>query len=400
MAIGTVDAAETARAGTIGTTPGTYTSYAFAGSPKLTDVTWSTDVLTDPGLTSQVFWSHQFDFDKGNGAYIGLQSNGGSSRTFLFSVWDVSRAVAGSAGSHCQSFDGEGTGQSCRMSLAWTAGHTYTFTVASEGGGWFGATVRDTTAGTSFELGSILTPATAISPRGMVDRTEYFEWNDSRATCYDQPFSAARFGLPTANGGTVTAKVSATSANDNACAPMTRTDSVIGGTVQNLAVGNSVRGRVIGLSGTCLDSRGRVSGGVGDGSGGFGDGSGGFGDGSGGVGDGTTAGLSTCTGNVEQAWVRSADGTLRLRSDYCLAESGTAAASAVVVRDCAGTGTGGTVTDASKLWMYDTTTHALVNKASGLCLDVPGSQSSDGTPLIVYACTGNANQRWTLPAIT
>ncbi|MGW2842107.1 ricin-type beta-trefoil lectin domain protein [Streptomyces sp. NPDC001493] len=285
----------------------------------------------------------------------------------------MSQARTGSTGSYCQSFGGEGAGQSCRMSLAWTAGHTYTFTVASEGGGWFGATVRDTTAGTSFKLGSILTPATAISTSGMVDWTEFFEWNDSRATCYDQPFSDARFGLPTANGGTVTAKVSRTSDNGNACASMTRTDSVTGGTVQNLAVGNSVRGAVTGLAGKCLDSRG-------------------------GVGDGTAADLSSCTGGVNQAWVRSSDGTLRLRSDYCLTAGGTVSASAVLVRDCAGTGTGGAVTGRSKLWTYDATTHALVNKASGLCLDVPGSRSADGTALIVYVCTGNTNQQWTPPA--
>lgn len=362
-----------AQAATIGTTPGTYTNYAFSGSPTLTDVTWSTTVQTDPGFSSQVFWSHQFGFDVGNGAYIGMQSNGGSSRVFLFSVWDATEATAGSTGTWCQTFGGEGTGESCRMNLNWTAGHTYTFTVAAEGSGWFGATVKDTTAGTSYKLGSVKTPATAIATTGMVDWTEYFEWNDPRATCYDQPFSAARFGLPTGNGGTVTATVSGTSNNGNACASMTRTDTVAGATVQNLAIGNSVRGAVTGLASKCVDAYGGVS-------------------------DGTAADLYDCSGGVNQAWVRAADGTLRLRSNYCLAAGGTTANSAVLVRDCAGTGTGGAVTDASKLWTYNTTTKAMVNQASGLCLDVPGSNSANGTALIVYTCTGNPNQQWTLPA--
>ncbi|MET8517022.1 DUF3472 domain-containing protein [Streptomyces sp. NPDC005077] len=119
----------------IGTTPGTYTNYSFSGAPVLTEVTWSTTVLHDPGYTANVFWSHQFGFNQGNGAYLGMQSNGGSSRVLLFSVWDVSEATAGSTGSWCQSFGGEGEGMSCRMNLDWTAGHTYSFKVAAEGGG-------------------------------------------------------------------------------------------------------------------------------------------------------------------------------------------------------------------------------------------------------------------------
>ncbi|WP_326626556.1 ricin-type beta-trefoil lectin domain protein [Streptomyces sp. NBC_01761] len=357
----------------VGTTPGTYTNYSFSGAPVLTEVTWSTTVLHDPGYTANVFWSHQFGFNQGNGAYLGMQSNGGSSRVLLFSVWDVSEATAGSTGSWCQSFGGEGEGMSCRMNLDWTAGHTYTFKVAAEGGGWFGATVADTTAGTSYKLGSIKTPATAISPSGMVDWTEYFEWNDPRATCYDQPFSDARFGLPKGNGGTVTATVSSTSNSGNACAPMTRTDTVSGGTVQNLAIGNSVRGPVTGLAGKCLDA-------------------------SGGVSDGTVADLYGCSGNDNQAWVKAADGTLRLPSDYCLTAAGTGNGAAVLVRDCAGTGAGGAVTDAGKQWTYNTSTHALVNKASGRCLDVPGSDSTSGTALDLWDCHGGANQQWTVPA--
>ncbi len=358
----------------IGTTPGTYTNYSFSGTPTLTDVTWSTTVLHDPGHTANVFWSHQFGFNVGDGAYVGMQTNGGSSRTFLFSVWGVTQATVGSSGSWCQDFGGEGTGMSCRMNQEWTAGHTYTYTVAAEGGGWFGATVKDTTTGTSFKLGSILTPATAIATGGMVDWTEYFESNDTRATCYDQPFSDARFGLPTANGGTVTASVSGTSNNGNACASMTRTDVVSGGTVQNLATGNSVRGPITGLGSKCVDPYAGIS-------------------------DGTSADLYQCSGNANQAFVRGADGSLRLPSNYCLTASGTTAGSAVKVNDCAGTGTGGAVTTTTKLWTYSASTHELVNRASNLCLEVPGSVATDGTLLALGTCTGAANQQWTVPAI-
>ncbi|WNI21934.1 ricin-type beta-trefoil lectin domain protein [Streptomyces sp. ITFR-16] len=361
------------QAADIGTTPGTYTNYSFSGAPRLTEVTWSTTVLHDPGYRANVFWSHQFGFDQGNGAYIGMQSNGGSKRTLLFSVWDVSEAEAGSAGSWCQDFGGEGEGMSCRLNLDWTAGHRYTFRVAAEGEGWFGATVTDTATGTAYRLGRIKTPATAISPSGMVDWTEYFEWNDPRATCYDQPFSDARFGVPTGNGGTVTGAVAATSNSGNACASMTRTDVAADATVQNLAVGNSVRGAVTGLADKCLDA-------------------------SGGVADGTTADLYSCSGGANQAWVRAADGTLRLPSDYCLAAEGTGNGAAVRVRDCAGPGAGGAVTDPARQWTYDSSAHALVNKASGRCLDVPGGATANGTALDLWDCHGGTNQRWNVPA--
>ncbi|WP_406283257.1 ricin-type beta-trefoil lectin domain protein [Streptomyces sp. NBC_00209] len=350
----------------IGTTPGTYTRYSFAGEPKLTEVTWSTTVLHDPGYRANVFWSHQFGFDKGNGAYVGMQSNGGSKRTLLFSVWDVSEAKPGSAGSWCQGFGGEGEGMSCRLHLDWTAGHRYTFRIAAEGDGWFGATVTDTATSTAYRLGSIKTPATVISPTGMVDWTEYFEWNDSRATCYDQPFSDARFGVPTGNGGKVTGAVASTTNNGNACAPMTRTDTAKRATVQNLGVGNSVRGAVEGPGGRCLTSEDGVK-------------------------DGAVAGLRACKNAKNQSWVRAADGSLRLPSDYCLSTEG----ALVGVKDCAGTGAGGAVTDAARQWTYDDSAYTLVNKASGQCLSAYGK----GKELRLQDCeAGSADQRWSVPA--
>ncbi len=39
---------------------------------------------------------------------------------------------------------------------------------------------------------------------------------------------------------------------------------------------------------------------------------------------------------------------------------------------------------------------ALVNPASGLCLDIPGG-GPDGVQLDIQACTGGSNQKWTLP---
>jgi hypothetical protein len=40
----------------------------------------------------------------------------------------------------------------------------------------------------------------------------------------------------------------------------------------------------------------------------------------------------------------------------------------------------------------------LRNGRSGTCLDVPASNSADGTQVSIYACNNGANQRWTLAA--
>ncbi|WP_261965178.1 ricin-type beta-trefoil lectin domain protein [Dactylosporangium matsuzakiense] len=41
---------------------------------------------------------------------------------------------------------------------------------------------------------------------------------------------------------------------------------------------------------------------------------------------------------------------------------------------------------------------ALVGAASGRCLDVPGSNTTNGTQPIIWDCSGNANQQWTYTA--
>jgi hypothetical protein len=35
---------------------------------------------------------------------------------------------------------------------------------------------------------------------------------------------------------------------------------------------------------------------------------------------------------------------------------------------------------------------------AGRCLDASGGSSADGTPVIMWACSGSANQKWTLNA--
>jgi hypothetical protein len=126
-----------------------------------------------------------------------------ASRIPLWGTGRLGRIVAGagSAGSWCQDFGGGGPGRAAGSTCRGRPG-TRTPTRWHEGGGWSGATVNDTTTGTSFKLGGILTPATGVNTAGTVDRVEYYEWSTPRATCLQQRYSAATFGLPV--GTTVT----------------------------------------------------------------------------------------------------------------------------------------------------------------------------------------------------
>ncbi|MFB6777835.1 DUF3472 domain-containing protein [Streptomyces sp. NPDC056352] len=367
-----------------GDTPGTYTHYTFpAGTPDLSSVTWSTTVTVDPGFTSHTFWSHQFGFNQGNGGYIGMQDNGGEDQLFLFSVWDVTQAKPGSKGSWCQDFGGEGTGYSCRMNVPWKAGHTYTFNVASEGGGWFGATVEDTTAHTSFKLGSILTPATGIKTAGMVDWVEYYEWSMTRSTCVQQPYSAAAFGLPkatTLNNTQVTGTATRPE-NNGDCANVTSTIGPDGGE-QVLGIGNSTRDAVTDRAGNCLDVEGvdhaqlewaEDADLAAD--------------------ENRAAVVETCHRRTDQGWVHGADRTLRLVNNFCLTAAPEAAGNdkkvPVTITTCAGTP--GPLTT----WTYGAQ-GSIVNDATGQCLYAPGGNET-GHRVELRDCTGRADQQWTAP---
>ncbi|MEU8267043.1 pectate lyase [Sphaerisporangium sp. NPDC049002] len=45
-------------------------------------------------------------------------------------------------------------------------------------------------------------------------------------------------------------------------------------------------------------------------------------------------------------------------------------------------------------------TYSLVNAGSGLCLDVPGGSTADGTQLVQYGCNSAANQSWTVTSVS
>lgn len=162
-------------------------------------ISYETTIEVYPGDSANLYWANQFTFtgDNPSGGYTGLQSNGSlDTNRFLFSLWDTTEARAGSEGSKCQPFGGEGEGMQCFYHHNWREGDRYQFTVTSESDGWFKTHVTNLDEpSTNFTIGSIRSAnhSNQISPHSMVSWTEYFEYD---STCTNQPYARAFFKNP------------------------------------------------------------------------------------------------------------------------------------------------------------------------------------------------------------
>ncbi len=106
-----------------------------------------------------------------------------------------------------------------------------------------------------------------------------------------------------------------------------------------------------------------------------------------------------CNGTGSQVWTMAKDGTVRARGE-CLTEAGTKARSRVVLARCTGA--------ASQQWQIQTGSNsvasprgnfgpALMNAASGRCLDDPGG-ARDGVLVVITGCFYGASDTWLTPA--
>ena len=96
----------------------------------------------------------------------------------------------------------------------------------------------------------------------------------------------------------------------------------------------------------------------------------------------------TCNGTNAQQWTVESNNTLEVLGG-CLdvAGAGTANGTLVDYYPCNGTG--------AQSWVHESNGE-LVNTNSGKCLDDTGYGGS-GTQAQIWDCTGNSNQKWTLP---
>ena len=174
---------------------GTYTDWRWPrASAGYGSFEWELTPRTDPSPDGY-FWSHQFWLVGGEAGYLGLQTLGSEpkGKIAIFSIWNA-RAADGPA--FVSRFDGEGAGWSVRIPFAWHVDGTYALRVTAAGAGRWEAFVDDRL------IGGIEVPARW---RGLRDASVMWteRYSGPTATCADLALSVARFGVPTADGGTI-----------------------------------------------------------------------------------------------------------------------------------------------------------------------------------------------------
>ena len=105
---------------------------------------------------------------------------------------------------------------------------------------------------------------------------------------------------------------------------------------------------------------------------------------------GTPVELWTCLGFSTENWTTGLDQTIRINGLCLDTTGGTTSGTLTVLNTCNGS--------ASQVWTPGAH-HSLVNQASNLCLDDPGSNTNDGEQMQIWFCNGGPNQAWWLPAV-
>jgi hypothetical protein len=174
---------------------GTYTDWGWPRAPEgYASFEWALTPRTDPSPDGY-FWSHQFWLVGGEAGYVGLQTMGSepTGKIAIFSVWN---AQAADGPVYVSRFDGEGAGYSARIPFAWEVDSTYALRVTAAGAGHWEAFADERL------IGRIRVPARW---RGLRDASVM--WTERYAgplgSCADIAHSVARFGVPTADRGSV-----------------------------------------------------------------------------------------------------------------------------------------------------------------------------------------------------
>ena len=100
--------------------------------------------------------------------------------------------------------------------------------------------------------------------------------------------------------------------------------------------------------------------------------------------NGTQPVIWDCSGGPNQRWTLNGQ-TLQALGKCLDAPANATAGAAARIWDC----TGGT----NQQWAINAN-GTISGVQSGLCLDVNGNATANGTPVIVWTCTAAANQRW------
>src|SRR6516165_4558081 len=100
---------------------GTYTQWSWPPTRSGYDeMRWELEPRSDPSPVGY-FWSHQVGLVGGDGAYLGLQTQGSepTGKIAIFSVWG---AIDAEGAEYAAPFSGEGTGMTVRIRYQWAPG--------------------------------------------------------------------------------------------------------------------------------------------------------------------------------------------------------------------------------------------------------------------------------------
>ena len=236
--------------------PSTPGLYAWpASEPNYTVLQFYTKVTQDPtpgaNNDANVFWAHQFgSTTDSNGAsgYIGFQTPKGAKggRQVLFSVWGATGCQLGDANYEpvcVNNTDGD-PGAGARIFYPWVAGVKYRFTVskASNKPGWWAGYMYDPTTNVNTRIGYLQFGGSSwgeVYPYG--DFVEYYNWNDSSATCGEQFNSSAVFYpiTGTDNGASVPAVRYNSTSHSSTCTYADQSAILTGGNANMVATPQS-----------------------------------------------------------------------------------------------------------------------------------------------------------------
>lgn len=168
--------------------------------------------VAEPARAS--FFTLNWDFEVGEGGYIGLQSDEAGAHNVRFSLWNATSA----RGAACRRFDGEGVGMTCELPWRIAPDAFYRVRVvrgaADAGGQWWSGWIdtRDAdgrVAQTRIGDLRVAASANAINPATIYNFSEF--WGDAVAACQDVPLSAAIFAPPRIGASTTGAERAARS---------------------------------------------------------------------------------------------------------------------------------------------------------------------------------------------
>jgi hypothetical protein len=155
---------------------------------------WELEPRSDPSPVGY-FWSHQVGLVGGDGAYLGLQTQGAepTGKIAIFSVWG---AIDAESPEYAAPFSGEGTGMTVRIRYPWVPGRREVLALRVEEGGWWRAEVHDC------QIGRIKVDR---SCRGLASSS--IMWTERYApplrNCNEIGHAVAWFGTPAAGGGVI-----------------------------------------------------------------------------------------------------------------------------------------------------------------------------------------------------